>query len=53
MLDQMAVDEVTVKEVLNTKGFQGSSVVAGEMGLNNIVKTVTVAEVPDAMDWLS
>ncbi|MGI5882460.1 MAG: PucR family transcriptional regulator ligand-binding domain-containing protein, partial [Dethiobacteria bacterium] len=43
---------VTIKEALTTHGFEESRVVAGEAGLGNKVKTVTVAEVPDAMDWL-
>lgn len=44
--------EVTLNEVLLTKAFEGSKVIAGHSGLNKTVKTVTVAEVPDAMDWL-
>jgi purine catabolism regulator len=44
---------ITVKEALTTHGFEGSRVVAGKSGLDNTVKTVTVAEVPDAMDWLN
>ncbi len=44
---------VSVKEALATHGFEESRVVAGRSGLDNIVKTVTVAEVPDAMDWLN
>jgi len=43
---------VKVREVLSTKGFQGSRVVSGQAGLDNVLKMVTVAEVPDAMDWL-
>ena len=43
---------ITVREVLNTKGFGGSRVAAGHTGLEREVKTITVAEVPDAMDWL-
>ncbi|MGI6145439.1 MAG: hypothetical protein GX092_03185 [Clostridia bacterium] len=43
---------VKVREVLSTKGFEGSRVVSGHAGLDNVVKMVTVAEVPDAMDWL-
>jgi purine catabolism regulator len=44
--------KVIVREALSTKGFKGSRVVSGHAGLNNVVKMVTVAEVPDAMDWL-
>lgn len=42
----------TVKDILTTKGFEESRLVAGHEGLNRYVKTVTVAEVPDAMEWL-
>lgn len=41
-----------VSDVLTTKAFKDAVVVAGNKGLINPVKSITVAEVPDASDWL-
>lgn len=41
-----------VDDALKTKAFENATVIAGHEGLNNTVKSVTVAEVPDAADWL-
>src|SRR5690625_1623909 len=43
---------ITVEKVLMTPAFKNAKVVAGEEGFKNIVKNVTVAEVPDAANWL-
>lgn len=43
---------ITVLKALTTKGFAGSAIVAGWEGLGRSVTSVTVAEVPDAIDWL-
>jgi PucR family transcriptional regulator, purine catabolism regulatory protein len=43
---------ITVKDVLMTKAFQNAQVIAGEDGLSRVIKTITVAEVPDAANWL-
>ncbi len=41
-----------VKDILETKPFENAILVAGANGLSNQVKTITVAELPDASDWL-
>lgn len=41
-----------VRQILTTKAFENAVVLAGHEGLSNPVKTITVAEVPDAADWL-
>jgi purine catabolism regulator len=43
---------ITVKDVLKTTPFKKGIVIAGEKGLTNPVKTITVAETPDAANWL-
>lgn len=43
---------ITVLKALTTKGFAGSAIVAGWEGLGRSVTSITVAEVPDAIDWL-
>jgi purine catabolism regulator len=43
---------VTVQDVLTTKAFQNTKVLADTEGLSRIVSTITVAEVPDAANWL-
>jgi purine catabolism regulator len=43
---------ITVQDVLITKIFENSHVLAGENGLTRVVNTITVAEVPDAANWL-
>lgn len=42
----------TVKDVMDIPTFQGARIVAGLDGIGREVKNVTVAEVPDAADWL-
>ncbi|HHW02582.1 MAG TPA: hypothetical protein GXX35_07200 [Thermoanaerobacterales bacterium] len=42
----------TVKDVMDIPTFQGARIVAGLDGIGREVKSVTVAEVPDAADWL-
>ncbi|MGN7300195.1 PucR family transcriptional regulator [Ferdinandcohnia sp. SAFN-114] len=41
-----------MEQILNTNPFQSSKILGGEKGLQRIVSTVTVAEVPDAANWL-
>ena len=41
-----------VRQILATKAFKDAVVLGGHEGLSNTVKTITVAEVPDAADWL-
>ncbi|SHN56945.1 purine catabolism regulatory protein [Desulfitobacterium chlororespirans DSM 11544] len=43
---------ITVGEVLTTKAFEKAKVIAGNEGIHNLVRTITVAEVPDAAEWL-
>lgn len=43
---------VTVGKVLKLEILSRAKVIAGREGLNNEIKSVTVAEVPDAADWL-
>ncbi len=42
----------TIREMLNLPVFEGSELAAGTTGIDREVKTITVAEVPDAADWL-
>lgn len=43
---------MTVNEVLQTEGFQHSTILAGTSGLQRQVTKITVAELPDTLDWL-
>jgi purine catabolism regulator len=43
---------ITIKDVLNSDVFKKYKILAGENGLNREVTTITVAEVPDAANWL-
>lgn len=43
---------ITVKDAMNIGGLRMSKVVAGENGLSNAIKYVTVMEVPDITKWL-
>lgn len=43
---------VTIKEVLKMKPFRSARVAAGKNGLDRQISSVTVAEVPDAANWL-
>lgn len=43
---------ITVERILNTSAFKASKVLGGFKGLQRNVSTVTVAEVPDAANWL-
>ena len=43
---------LTVREILAAKPFINAGVVAGKDGLDRQVSSVTVAEVPDAANWL-
>lgn len=43
---------ITIKDIFTLSEFNGSQIVAGTSGLDNQIKSVTVAEVPDASEWL-
>lgn len=43
---------ININDILKTKTFENSVVIAGRKGLSNLVKTITVAETPDAANWL-
>lgn len=43
---------ITIQDVLTAKAFQNSLVLAGGEGLSREVTSITVAEVPDAANWL-
>lgn len=43
---------ITVEEALKTEGFADSRVVSGHNGLKKRISHITVAEVPDSMEWL-
>jgi hypothetical protein len=44
---------ITVKRLLSLPVFRGSSIIAGENGLDHIVQYVDVAEVPDVNFWIN
>ena len=43
---------MTVREVLQTDGLKDSVVLAGASGLDRKVTKITVAELPDTLDWI-
>ena len=43
---------LTVKEILSGRPFSSACIVAGKNGLERQISSVTVAEVPDAANWL-
>ncbi|MDI6600307.1 MAG: PucR family transcriptional regulator ligand-binding domain-containing protein [Thermoanaerobacteraceae bacterium] len=43
---------ITVKEALELDVFKSSRVVAGEKGLDRVITSVNVMEVPDIIDWV-
>lgn len=43
---------ITIQDVLKADVFQNYNILAGEKGLAREVTTITVAEVPDAANWL-
>lgn len=43
---------LTVSQVLQTEGFKNSIVLAGKSGLHRQVTKITVAELPDTLNWL-
>ena len=49
---EMEEKMITVHDVIATEAFEDAKVVAGFDGLNNMISSITVAEVPDAADWL-
>src|SRR5690625_4723912 len=42
----------TVNDLLKITSFENAVVITGEKGLSKQVKTITIAEVPDAADYL-
>ncbi len=45
--------DITVKDVMNLEQMQGAQILAGLHKIDNIVKGITIIEVPDIVDWLS
>ena len=45
-------DGLSVRDLLSTAGLAGSSVLAGQDGLDRIVRGVNVMEVPDILAWV-
>ncbi len=43
---------ISVKEVLKFDTFSASEVLCGHTGLDNLIKTVSVIEVPDIINWV-
>lgn len=43
---------LSVKQVLETDGFVNSQVIAGSKGLDRKVTQITIAELPDTLNWL-
>ena len=43
---------ITIQDVLNSDVFQKYTILAGRNGLSREVTTITIAEVPDAANWL-
>lgn len=43
---------VTIRDIMDLPIFKKARVIAGYGGINKEIKSVTVAEVPDAADWL-
>ncbi len=43
---------ISVKEILGIDIFNGSEILCGHSGLNNIITTVNVIEVPDIVNWV-
>lgn len=44
--------KVTIRDIMGLPVFKDAKVIAGHGGMNKDVNSVTVAEVPDAADWL-
>lgn len=44
-------EETTVRDILNNPQFEGMEVIAGEKGLDRIVKSITVMDAPDPFPW--
>lgn len=44
---------IDINAVLKTQSFKDACVLTGRNGLTNPVKTITIAEVPDAENWLA
>lgn len=43
---------VSVRQVLQTKAFINSNVIAGRNGLDRRISRITVSELPDTLDWI-
>ncbi len=52
MLPPSPTSGITVSEVLRLPVMQGTAVLAGERGLERLVATVNVMEVPDLLPWV-
>src|SRR6056297_4289977 len=45
--------KITLKDIMELPIFSDARIIAGHAGAKKEVKSVTVAEVPDAADWLN
>jgi purine catabolism regulator len=45
--------DITVKDVMLLEPMQDAKILAGEHKTGNIVKGITIIEVPDIVEWLS
>ncbi|MEN8039900.1 MAG: PucR family transcriptional regulator [Actinomycetota bacterium] len=45
-------EELTLRDVLKTPGFQGTEVLAGAGGLDRVVSSINVMENPDIIPWV-
>lgn len=43
---------LTVKQILKTKGFEHCRLLAGHEGLDREISKITIAELPDTLNWL-
>nr|WP_312215118.1 PucR family transcriptional regulator ligand-binding domain-containing protein [Clostridioides sp.] len=44
-------NETTVRDILNNPQFEGMTVIAGEKGLDRVVRSITVMDAPDPFPW--
>ncbi len=44
--------KVRLRDILNVDLLAGAKVIAGETGMDNVITSVNVMEVPDIVDWV-
>lgn len=52
ILDAMAPDAIRIADVARLPALEGAGVVGGAGGLDRLVRSVNVMEVPDILDWV-